>query len=69
MQVFSDVYSILFLGGGFGWGNGSEVALCASVSLCGGLWRGGLKYCCGRLSGGLCGGLRAFLFFSAGGIF
>ena len=55
--------------GEVGWGNGSEVALRASVSLCGGLWRGGVKYCCRRPSGGLYGGLRAFVFFSAGGIF
>jgi hypothetical protein len=68
MQVFSDVYSIW----GYVWGSynvwgvtnwkSSQIALRAFVSLCGGLWWGGVRYCCGRLSGGLCGGLRALLF-------
>jgi hypothetical protein len=63
------MYSIWGYVGEVGWREGSQVALRASVGLCVGLWRGGVKYCYRRLSGGLYGGLRAFLVFNAGGIF
>ena len=66
---FGDMLGGDIMSGEVGWGNGSEVALRASVSLCGGLWWGGVKYCYRRLSGGLYGGLRAILVFSAVGIF
>ena len=42
---------------------GPQIALRAFVSLCRGLWWGGVRYCCGRLSEGLYGGLRAILVF------
>ena len=53
------ILNLVFGRGVANW-DGSQVALRAVCSLCGGLWRGVGHYCCWRPSEGLCDGLRAF---------